>query len=269
MIWTSRLGSAAAWGPEDTVSEGGERKSTVEELTRKPDAALPAPRFLYSHSVLAGLPGGQLVRLQQSAKSLSLKERHVLFRRGDPPDGCYWLRRGFLKVSVASNRGEERILALLGAGALVGELALFDTLPRDVNCHALSECHVLHISRESFLACLSEHPALYEHLVGVLTAQIRAVAAEAVIGTFLSVRGRVARALLNLALHIGRDLPDGFAEIGFAVRHSDIAAMASATRESVSRILSEWRRDNLLNVSIDGKLVVHKLSLEKEFLAEA
>jgi CRP/FNR family transcriptional regulator len=236
--------------------------------TPKPDEGLPAPRFLYSHSILAGLPASQLLQLQQSARSLSVRERDVLFRRGDPPDGCYWLRRGFLKLSVTSNRGEERILAVLGAGALVGELALFDNVPRGVGCHALSECHVLHIGRPAFLACLREQPALYEQLVETLAAQIREVAGEAVIGTFLSVRGRVARALLKLALHIGRDQPDGFTEIGFAVRHSDIAGMASATRESVSRILSEWRRDNLLTVSGDGKLVVHKLSLEKEFLAE-
>jgi CRP/FNR family transcriptional regulator len=241
----------------------------VEELNRKPDETLPAPRFLYSHSILAGLPAAQLMQLQQGARSLSLKERDVLYRRGDPPDGCYWLRRGFLKISIASSRGEERILALLGAGALVGELTLFHNLPRGANCHALSECHVLHIGRPAFLACLRENPALYEQLVEALTVQIREMTSEAVIGTFLSVRGRVARALLKLALHIGRDLPDGFTEIGFAVRHSDIAAMAGATRESVSRILSEWRRDNLLNVSGDGKLIVHKLSLEKEFLAEA
>jgi CRP/FNR family transcriptional regulator len=263
------MGTATAREPQATESEGSERKPTVQELTRKPDEALPAPRFLYSHSILAGLPASQIVQLQQGARSLSVRERDVVFRRGDPPDGCYWLRRGFLKMSVASSRGEERILAVLGAGALVGELALFNDQPRTTSCHALSECHVLHIGRAAFLACLRDNPALYPQLVETLAAQIREVAAEAVIGTFLSVRGRVARALMKLAVHIGRDLPDGFCEIGFAVRHSDIAAMASATRESVSRVLSEWRRDNLLNVSADGKLIVHKLALEKEFLAEA
>jgi CRP/FNR family transcriptional regulator len=172
-------------------------------------------------------------------------------------------------MSIASNRGEERILAVLGAGSLVGELALLSHSPRSLNCLALSDCHVLHIGRAAFHACLREIPMVHEHLVQVLAAELHQIAGEAVVGTFLSVRGRVARALLKLAAQIGHDTPDGFTEIGFAVRHSDIAGMAGATRESVSRVLSEWRRDKLLNVSSDGKLIVNRPSLEKEVLIEA
>ena len=239
------------------------------EVYAESSPPLPSPRFLYAYSILTDLLAPHLERLRQGAKSLLLKEGDALFHLGDPADGCYWVRRGFLKVAVASKRGEERILAVVGPNAIVGDLTVLDRLPRAVNCHALTESLVLHINSAAVHSCLSVIPNLHESLVAVLTAQLRQVAGEAVVATFLSVRGRVARALLKLAASVGQDQPDGFSEIGCPVRHSDIAAMAGATRESVSRVLGEWRRDKLLDLSTDGKLVVDKRRLEKEVAEEA
>ena len=58
------------------------------------------------------------------AASRRLKADEALFVIGEPGDGCYQLERGLLKVVVTSPRGEERILAMLGPGAIVGELAM-------------------------------------------------------------------------------------------------------------------------------------------------
>jgi CRP/FNR family transcriptional regulator len=230
---------------------------------------LPPPQFLYSYNILADLLAPHLERLRQGAKSVLLKGGDALFHLGDPADGCYWLRRGFLKIAVTSKRGEERLLALVGPGAIVGDLSLLDNLPRAVNCYALDEALVLHINTMDVRSCLSGIPDLHEFLVAVLTGHLRRVSGEAVVGTFLSVRGRVARTLLKLAASVGRELPDGASEIRCLVRHSDIASMAGATRESVSRLLGEWRRDKLLGLSTDGKLIVDKRRLENEVEEEA
>jgi CRP/FNR family cyclic AMP-dependent transcriptional regulator len=52
-----------------------------------------------------------------------LKAGAVLFAAGDTGDGCYRLEQGLLKVMVTSPSGEERIIAILGPGTIVGELA--------------------------------------------------------------------------------------------------------------------------------------------------
>jgi CRP/FNR family transcriptional regulator len=229
----------------------------------------PHLSFLYSHNILSRLPAVWLERLQQGARRISIEEGEALFSRGDPADGCYWLRRGIVKVSVTSNRGEERILAFLGQGALLGEPALFDAKPRAVNVYAVTACHLEQIGRPALKSLLREHPEAYDHLLVSLTAEIRQVGEEAVVATFLTVAGRVARVLHKLAAHLGRDLSDARTEIGYAVRHSDIAAMAGVARESVSRLLSEWRREGLVAVSRDGKLVVRKAQLAQQVLREA
>jgi len=61
-----------------------------------------------------------------------LKTDEVLFVAGDPGDGCYRVLDGLLKVVMTSD-SNERILAFLGLGAIVGELSVIDRLPRSAS----------------------------------------------------------------------------------------------------------------------------------------
>ncbi len=233
--------------------------------SRHPGAA--KPRFLYSHSLLRALPRGDWARLQEDAKPVLFPKGDSIFLRGDPPIGCFWLRKGVVKISVVSGRGEERILALLGTGTTFGEPALLEDAPRAVNAYALTDCQLLLIERSAFATLLRNRPDAAHQLVRILSSEIRLLAEEAVVISFLSVRARVCRVLLQLAASIGRPAPHGRIEIVPPIRHSDLAAMASVTRESVSRFIHQWRREGLLFLSPDGTLVFNEKEVE-EVLAE-
>ena len=71
-----------------------------------------------------------------TARPHRLKADQMLFTAGDPGDGCYRVEQGLLKVSVVSPSGGERILAILGPGTLVGELAMIDAQPRSASVTA-------------------------------------------------------------------------------------------------------------------------------------
>ena len=68
--------------------------------------------------------------LLSAANEVRLKAREVLFHAGDDGDGCYFLRDGVVKAAVVAKDGQERLLAVLGPGSLIGELSLFDDQPR-------------------------------------------------------------------------------------------------------------------------------------------
>ena len=78
-----------------------------------------------------------------------LKAGAVLFAAGDTGDGCYRLEQGLLKVKVTSPSGEERIIAILGPGTIVGELAMIDRLPRSASVVALRDSVLRFASREA------------------------------------------------------------------------------------------------------------------------
>jgi CRP/FNR family cyclic AMP-dependent transcriptional regulator len=76
----------------------------------------------------------------------------------------------------------------------------------------------------------------------VLAARLRDTDQIVAAGSFLPLKGRVARALLDLAHAFGNNVGDGRVVIRQKVTQSDLAAMAGIARENVSRIMNDWMR---------------------------
>ena len=67
--------------------------------------------------------------------------------------------------------------------------------------------------------------------------------------SFLTVKARLARALLELTEYLGEDAGAGRILIRHKISQSDLAAMAGVARENVSRALSDWKRRDLVTRS--------------------
>ena len=108
------------------------------------------PRPGRQQSVISGLPQQQSQQLFASATHVKLAADQTLFLAGDSGDGCYRVEKGLLKVTMHSANGDERILAILGPGAIVGELAMLDGLPRSASVVGVRDAELLFISRAKF-----------------------------------------------------------------------------------------------------------------------
>jgi CRP/FNR family transcriptional regulator len=92
---------------------------------------------------------------------VDVRPREVLFHAGDAGDGCHFVRSGAVKVSVIARDGQERLLAVLGPGSLIGELALIDDEPRSATVTALRRCQMPPLPDDPVrleLQLPSEHP---------------------------------------------------------------------------------------------------------------
>ncbi len=202
-------------------------------------ATLPPPP---NADVLSAIPAKLSSDLFAKARTLSLAADQSLFLPGDPSDGCYRIDEGLLKVSVIAATGGERILAILGPGAIVGELSMLDGTPRSASVAALRESKLSFISGTAFQAFADTHPEVYRHGMLLLARRLRDTNDALAATAFMSLKGRVARALLSLADAFGHDVGNGRILIRQKVTQSDLAAMAGISRENVSRILSDWMR---------------------------
>jgi CRP/FNR family transcriptional regulator, cyclic AMP receptor protein len=207
-------------------------------------------------------------QLFHAAQPRHLKAGDRLFAIGDAGDGCYQLDQGLLKVVVASPSGEERIIAILGPGAIVGELAMIDGLPRSASVVALHDCVLRFVSREAFKQCANTGPETHQVLLAMLAARLRQVDEALAATTFLTVKARVARALLELAEYIGQPSSAGHIVFHEKISHADLAAMAGVARENVSRVLGEWRRRKLVLTGVSPRYVLNDVAaLEREMEA--
>lgn len=225
---------------------------------------LPPSAFPYIQSLLHEFPPTVVADFLRKAKPVALARGEVLFRRGDPGDSCFLVRRGLIKVSITSLRGGESILTLHGEGAIIGELALLDGLPRQVTAEAVSETLLAAISRDAFMTCLETHPEMRSALVTILARRLRRAGEEIAWASLLSARARVARAVLRVAEVAGADLGDDHVAIAVAVSGHDIAAMAGVSREEASRTLSTWRKAGTIGGGAGSPMVVHVAALQAE-----
>jgi CRP/FNR family cyclic AMP-dependent transcriptional regulator len=198
-------------------------------------------------SWLAELPPELSQSLFAKARPLSLAAAQTLFVAGDEGDGCYRVEEGLLKASIAAPAGGERILAILGPGSVVGELSMIDREPRSASVTALRESKLSFVGRSAFEAFGQSRPELYRHITTLLARRLRDTNEALVATNFLSVKGRVARALLSLAEAFGRDIGQGRILIREKVSQSDLAAMAGIARENVSRALNDWANRSLVS----------------------
>lgn len=97
----------------------------------------------------------------------------VLVRQGDEGDRAWVVASGELEVMLTSPDGLTRRLAVLGPGAVVGEMALIDDGARSATVRALTAVRATEISRDALRGLLRRGPPLTGYLLESLIAAIR------------------------------------------------------------------------------------------------
>ena len=215
-------------------------------------------------SLLSELQGHLSADLFASATPVRRAADEVLFVAGDAGNGCYRVEDGLVKVTMMSRAGVERILAILGSGAIVGELAIIDGRPRSASVVAVRETKLKFLSRAAFDEFAKEHPEVYKNLVKVLATRLRLTDETVAAGSFLSLKGRVARTLLELAEDFGRNVGSDRVVIHQKIGQSDLAAMTGIARENLSRVFNHWRRRKLVSRLSGYYCLENKAKLKQE-----
>ncbi|WP_319772831.1 Crp/Fnr family transcriptional regulator [Breoghania sp.] len=226
---------------------------------------MPKVEGLLENSLsLGGLTPDLAAGLEALARPMSIKAGTILFETGDPGNGCYAVLEGSLRVSLLSAEGDEQLLAVLGPGQLVGEMALLDGEPRSATVTALKPARLAFFDKAAFDRFAEANPDLYRHMLRIVGARLRLANDVLAARSFLPLQGRVAKTLLLLADSFGKDVEEGRTLIHYKVSQADIANMAGAARENVSRVLNEWKRAGTIS-QISGYYCIEKLGrLERE-----
>lgn len=212
----------------------------------------------------SALPDELVATLFAQARAVKLDAQQGLFAAGDAGDSCALIDDGLLKVHSISSAGNERILAILGPGDLVGELSMIDGAPRSASVTAIRTSTLRIVSRSLFDAIAAAHPDVYRHLTLLLARRLRAIDDTLTAGSLLPLKGRTATALLGLADAFGKDVGGGRILISQKFTQSDLAGMAGIARENASRILQEWMQRKLVSRLSGYYCIENKSALDRE-----
>jgi CRP/FNR family cyclic AMP-dependent transcriptional regulator len=195
--------------------------------------------FLASVPLFQHLAHAELQAFGALTREMRFPRAALIVRQGDPGDALYVVRAGAVKVAVSGDDGREVILDTLGVGDHFGELALLDGGPRSAHVVATEATILYVLRRDDFRREVERRPNVAWALLVELSRRLREADAKITGLVLLDVPGRVARLLLDRA----EGQPPVVAR---APTHEMMAQMIGASRETVSRAMSELQKVGLI-----------------------
>jgi CRP-like cAMP-binding protein len=164
---------------------------------------------------------------------------------GEPATHVFVLVDGLAKVMSSTADGHELTLALRGNGDLVGELAGETTGYRNATVRAIVTVRALIVAYEKFTSFLDAHAGAGNAFRNVVTRRWND--ADSMQRSFPVTNGahRLAVVLLDLAARFGSETDHGV-HIAVPLSQEELASLASASRATVTRALSNWRQRGII-----------------------
>lgn len=203
--------------------------------------------YLSLSALFRSLARMDLQGLAQSAHERAARKGEPYFRQGDQATDVYFLTAGLVKLVRTDPDGRSVILRIIAPTEPFGDrvLALGGTV-RLASAEALEDSRALVWDGSELLRVILAHPAVSMSAIRLL--EDRVEAARSRLQDFVSpdVRRRLARLLLRLGQYVGRKTRRG-AVIEVPLSRRDLAELVITSPYTVSRILAEWRRLDILD----------------------
>jgi len=215
--------------------------------------------------LFAELDDRELAAVAAVAKSRRYAKDDVVFHADESGDVFCLIKEGQVKVTMISPEGKEIILSMLGPGDFFGEMALLDNEPRSATVIATEPLEIVTIWRNDFLQILSEQFSITKKVLAELSRRLRSASNRIESLATMDVYGRLARFFLDLARENGKALDNGYVAVTRPT-HQSIANMIGTSRETVSRLIHDLMKQNLL--LSEGKTIYLRSTALDQFRAE-
>jgi len=208
--------------------------------------------FLRGHPIFGALEPELLNQLGSYAIPRSVKRGTTIVARGDPGTSLFAICSGTVKISAPSAEGKGAVFNLLEQGAIFGEIAVLDGLPRTADAIALTDCELMVIERRDFVTLVRERPEFALKLIEVLCRRLRHTTGQLEDVMFLDLPGRLAKALLQAFENWGPT--SGGKKIALTQRN--LSEMIGMSRESTNKQLRAWEKLKLIELQRGGIVIL-------------
>ena len=187
----------------------------------------------------------------------------ILFVEGQAPRGIVVLCSGKVKLSTTSRDGKVLILRMAEPGDALGLSAVISGTPYELTAETAGPCQVNFVDRESLMRLLEKYGELGLHSAQALSREFQSAYRdihELVLAR--SSAGKLARLLLSWSEGRERDSAGREIRIRSSMTHEEIAQMIGSSRETVTRLLSELKKKELIRLEGSTLVIRNRPALE-------
>nr|WP_315250708.1 response regulator [uncultured Flavobacterium sp.] len=191
----------------------------------------------------------ELKNIIADRKSRLFKKNQVVHYEGDSATGIYLVLSGKIKTIKMAEDGRELMTGICQADDFLGTNIILSNKPYDDTATALEDSHLCFFPKTQFDELLRLYPDVAGKFLKILSNEIRNKDTHLLQLAYQSVRKRIAEAILRLFTQ-----PNDATE-SVSISRDDLAAMSGTASETVSRTLTEFKNEGLIEKK-GGKLTI-------------
>lgn len=217
---------------------------------------------LVKERVFCELPRPVLSALDAISSSAAYPKDAILFVEGQEPRGVFVLCNGRVKLSTTSPDGKSIIVRIAEPGELVGLAGTLSGKLYELTAEVLEPLQANFIPREVFLLFLREHGEAAVRVAEILSEIYHSTLREVrYLGFSSSTAEKLARFLLDQPATPVQG--NGQLRATLTLTHQEIGEMIGASRETVTRLFANFKREGLISVHGSSLIIMNKPNLEK------
>lgn len=186
----------------------------------------------------------------------------VLFREGEPGDRMFVIQAGAVRISKSMG-GEEKVLAILGPGEFLGEMAILNGKPRTATATVVEPARCLLIDARTLEAMVAKNTEIAMRLIKKLARRLDSADTLLEILMHTDPKARVMLALARHAEAFGEPVADG---VRIRATAADVAQEVSVLESTAQEVMQRLRRLRLVREEPGGALVISDIARLRDFL---
>jgi len=205
-----------------------------------------------STNFFCGLPSAVISEFNSLKLTRGYARGTLLFAQGETAEGVYVMCSGRVKLSTYSKDGKAIIVRVAQAGEILGLSASISGIVHEATAQVVDHCQVNFVKRDAFLLFLRNHIEVALNALKELSRNYHKAHMQ-ICSLGLSATVKVKLAKLFLDWH---DLStNGDGHISMTYTHEELAEMIGTSRETVTRLINDFRKQNMVAL-VDAELRV-------------
>jgi len=210
-----------------------------------PNPNLDITALLAQVPIFSELSDEEISNVARYTRERKLDKGELLFQRGDPPHGFYFVVSGQIKLAVSSAQGNEKVVEIIGPMQTFGEAVMLMDRPYPVFSEALAATRLLHIGQSVVSELIDNDPGFARKLLAGMAIRLHSMVQD--VETY-SLRSSTQRVIGYLLQQPEQGTADGNSHIELPTSKQVIASRLNLTPETLSRIFHDLSEARLINV---------------------
>jgi CRP/FNR family transcriptional regulator, cyclic AMP receptor protein len=219
---------------------------------------------LIREELLSGLEGfDKLVQTANGSDALDelvkerelrkFKKKQIIYTEEKNPYKMYYIRKGKVKAYKTNDDGKDLVMKLYKEGDFFGYIAMIENTTYKETTEALEDTEVAVIPREAFDQLMNGNMNVVKKFMRLLANDITEREQQLLGMAYNSLRKKVADALISIEKKYGEE---GNKEWTIDLSRGSLANIAGAAKESLVRVLSDFKEEGLIEVLAHGDIVI-------------